>query len=88
MNSKRARLSLRISLLPAVAALAACAGIGAPDCRETDWYEVGYRDARFRLQSQAAVYAEQCARHGVKVDAQRYEEGLRQGRWDFPDRMT
>ena len=49
---------------------------------------LGYRDARFRLQSQAALYAQQCERHGVKVDAARYEEGLRQGRWDFPDRMT
>jgi hypothetical protein len=88
MNSKHVPLSLRISLLPAVAALAACAGFVASDCRETNWYDVGYRDARFRLQSQAAVYAEQCARYGVGVDAKQYEEGLRQGRWDFPDRMT
>lgn len=88
MNSKPVRLSLRISLLPAVAALAACAGIGASDCRETNWYDVGYRDARFRLQSQVSVYAEQCARYGVGVDVKQYEEGLRQGRWDFPDRMT
>ena len=66
---------------------AGCAGMGDTQCRDTNWYDVGYRDARFKLQSQAAVYAQQCERHGVKVDAARYEQGLREGRYDFPDRM-
>ena len=83
MSSTGARLFLTISLL-----LGGCAGMSDADCRDANWYDLGYRDARFRLQSQAAVYAQQCERHGVKVDAARYEEGLRQGRWDFPDRMT
>jgi hypothetical protein len=48
---------------------------------------VGYRDARFKLENQAAVYEQQCERQGVKIDAARYGEGFRQGRWDFPDRM-
>ena len=34
-----------------------------------------------------AVYGEQCERYGVKVDVARYEQGLREGRYDFPDRM-
>jgi hypothetical protein len=83
MSSTGARLLLTISVLAG-----GCAGMGSNDCRDANWFDVGYRDARFRLQSQAAVYAQQCERHGVKVDAARYEEGLRQGRWDFPDRMT
>jgi hypothetical protein len=83
MSSTAARL-----LLPISALLSGCAGMSGADCRDANWYDVGYRDARFKLQSQAVVYAQQCERHGVKVDAARYEEGLRQGRWDFPDRMT
>jgi len=83
-------LRLRTSgLLLAASLLAAgCAGMSDAQCRDANWYDVGYRDARFKLQSQAAVYAQQCERHGVKVDAARYEQGLREGRYDFPDRMT
>ena len=84
MSSIGARLFLPIS----VVLLAGCAGMSGAACQDANWYDLGYRDARFRLQSQAAVYAQQCERHGVKVDAVRYEEGLRRGRWDFPDRMT
>lgn len=51
-------------------------------------YEVGYRDARFKLQNQAAAYAHQCERHGGKVDGARYEQQLREGLYDFPDWMT
>jgi hypothetical protein len=58
------------------------------ECRSANWYDLGYRDARLKIQSQAGVYAQQCERHGVKMDTGRYEEGFRHGRWDFPDRMT
>jgi Protein of unknown function (DUF2799) len=75
-------------LLAASVLAAGCAGMSDAQCRSANWYDVGYRDARFKLQSQADVYAQQCARHGVKVDAARYEQGLREGRYDFPDRMT
>ena len=88
MNSIVARLSLRISAALAAAGLAACAGMDTGQCRDANWYELGYRDARYKLQSQVELYIQQCERHGVKVDAARYEQGLRQGRYDFPDRMT
>jgi hypothetical protein len=88
MNSINARLSLPISaLVVACTALAGCAGMGEAECRGANWYDLGYRDARFKMQSQAAAYAHQCERHGVKTDTARYEDGLRQGRYDFPDRM-
>jgi hypothetical protein len=80
MNSIDARLSLRTSALLALIASDA-------ECRGANWYDVGYRDARFKLQSQAGVYGQQCERHGVQVDVARYEQGLREGRYDFPDRM-
>ena len=82
------RLPTRALVLAASLLAAGCAGMGETECRGANWYDVGYRDAQFKLQNQAGVYAERCERYGVKVDAARYEEGLRQGRWDFPDRMT
>jgi len=88
MNSIDARPGLRTStLLALIAILAGCAGMADAECRGANWYDVGYRDARYKLQSQAAVYADQCERHGVKIDTARYEQGLREGRYDFPDRM-
>jgi len=47
--------------------------MGDAECRGANWYDVGYRDARFKLQSQQGIYAQQCQRHGVTVDAARYE---------------
>ena len=88
MNSIAARLSLRISALILAAASCGCAGLSDAECRGANWYDVGYRDARYKLQSQLDIYATQCARHGVQIDAARYDQGLRQGRFDFPDRMT
>ena len=68
-------------------ALSGCAGMSDVDCRSANWYDVGYQDARLKLQSQTDVYAQQCERHGVKIDGERYAQGLREGRYDFPDRM-
>jgi hypothetical protein len=76
----RAAVTISLSLL------AGCAGMSQTECRNANWYDIGYRDARFKLQSQDSVYVQQCERHGVKIDAARYDEGFRQGRWDFPDR--
>ena len=87
MSSIDARLSLRTSAprCPRVARLRRNERRRLP---QRELVRVGYRDARYKLQSQAEVYAAQCARHGVQIDAARYDQGLRQGRFDFPDRMT
>jgi hypothetical protein len=74
------------SAVLAAALVAGCAGMSEADCRGVNWYDVGYRDARFKLQNQDAVYVQQCERYGIKIDVARYGEGFRQGRWDFPDR--
>ena len=78
---------LTSALLLASALLGGCAGMSDTECRRADWYQVGYRDARYKLQSQDEVYAQQCERYGVKVERERYAQGLREGRYDFPDRM-
>lgn len=56
------------------------------DCRGADWYRIGYRDAIFGMQRQDGVYAQQCERHGVKVDLGRYGEGWREGKYEFDAR--
>ena len=66
--------------------LAGCAGMSQADCRSVNWYDLGYRDARFKLQAQDLLYLQQCTRQGVQMDAAQYDAGYRQGRWDFPDR--
>ena len=82
MNSRCARAAATIS----VAFLAGCAGMSESECRSASWYDIGWRDARFKLQSQDMLYARQCERYGVKMDAASYEKGYREGRWEFPDR--
>jgi len=78
---------LTSALALAAALLGGCAGMSDTECRSADWYDVGYRDARYKLQSQDEVYAQQCERYGVKVERERYAQGLREGRYEFPDRM-
>jgi hypothetical protein len=80
------RVRTTSAALAALAMLAGCAGMSDVECRDANWYDVGYRDARFKLQSQDRLYVQQCERHGIKIDQARYDEGFRQGRWDFPDR--
>lgn len=82
MKPTCARAAVTTSLL----VLAGCAGMSEAECRNASWYDVGWRDARFKLQSQDLLYARQCERHGVKMDAAGYEKGYREGRWEFPDR--
>jgi hypothetical protein len=72
---------MRFSLLLAVF-LAGCAGLGDAGCRQADWYDLGFRDAIFGLQPQDPVYAGQCEPFGVKVDAARYSQGWREGRYE------
>ena len=89
MNSIVGHRSLRTSAWLALLALGGCAGeMTSVECSSANWYDVGYRDARYKMQSRADQYADQCGRHGVNVDAARYEQGLREGRYDFHDRMT
>lgn len=68
--------------------LAGCAGMDADACRSADWYEIGFRDAIFGMQPQHDLYAAQCRRHGMGLDAARYLTGWREGDYEFQSRKT
>ena len=63
-----------------------CASVEAEDCRRADWYDLGFRDAIYRLQRQDEVYRVQCERHGVKVDVARYVQGWQEGTYEADQR--
>jgi hypothetical protein len=65
---------------------AGCASMNEVDCRGTDWYDLGYRDALLALQPQDAIYARLCDPQGVKVDFARYAQGWREGKYEADDR--
>jgi hypothetical protein len=56
--------------------------MGEAECRSADWYELGFRDALLAVRPQEAVYAEACAKHAVRVDAERYAQGWREGKYE------
>ena len=71
---------MRTSFL-ALLLLAGCAGMSEPECRGTDWYKLGRRDAEiYGSRSMLDQYAHQCAAYGVRPDAPAYLLG-----WDDGD---
>jgi hypothetical protein len=64
-------------------ALCGCAGLDAEACRRADWYDLGFRDAIFGLQPQDPIYARQCG----TIDAARYLQGWREGKWEADARV-
>jgi uncharacterized protein DUF2799 len=72
----------RLTSALALALGAGCASTGGADCRGTDWYEIGFRDAIFGMQRQEEVYVSHCERQGVKVDIARYEQGWKEGKYE------
>jgi hypothetical protein len=54
----------------------------AESCRSANGYDLGWRDARFKVQSRQSVYAQQCG----SFDMAAYVKGYREGRWEYPDR--
>ena len=68
--------------------LAGCASLDAQSCREADWYRLGFRDAMYGLQRQDFTYESQCAPHSVSVDGAAYEQGWREGKYEFDRRAS
>ena len=58
--------------------LAACT-TPESDCRTSDWYTLGERDARFGLRPQIELYAAQCSRYQVRPAERDYLEGWASG---------
>jgi hypothetical protein len=75
---------MRLAFLGVIAVLlAGCASLDAGSCRGTDWYDIGFRDAlMYSIQRQDDMYAQQCERHGVKVDVARYVQGWTEGKYE------
>jgi hypothetical protein len=78
--------SARSLLLGACALVAGCTTVTDTDCRNADWYGLGFRDAILAMQPQDLTYTEACAKHGVKVDTARYAQGWTEGRYEADNR--
>ena len=76
----------RFLLLGACVLAAGCTTVTDTDCRNADWYGLGFRDAILAMQPQDLTYAEACAKHGVKVDTARYAQGWTEGRYEADNR--
>ena len=76
----------RFLLLGAGVLAAGCTTVTDTDCRNADWYGLGFRDAILAMQPQDLTYAEACAKHGVKVDTARYAQGWTEGRYEADNR--
>ncbi|QUJ69932.1 DUF2799 domain-containing protein (plasmid) [Photobacterium sp. GJ3] len=59
--------------------LTGCSSISEEDCRLGDWYQIGLADGQNGKKSYAAIYSEECAEYGVKVDLKTYQDGRRTG---------
>ena len=73
-------------MLAACLAAEGCATLTDTDCRDADWYDVGFRDAILALQRQEDAYAAACARHAIKVDSARYTQGWIEGKYEADQR--
>lgn len=65
-----------LAALSLTTSLAGCAGMQAGECRTSDWYALGERDALiYGLRPQIDQYAHQCAAHGVQPSEKDYLAG-------------
>jgi hypothetical protein len=55
--------------------LCGCAATAESDCRTSDWYALGERDATFGQRPLIERYADQCARYGVRPAESDYLAG-------------
>lgn len=80
------RAASLVLLLTAIVALNACAKVSETQCRQGDWYGMGYRDgsrgAGNRLTEDDMLitnYTETCGKFGVVPDAAAFNNGYRKG---------
>ena len=79
------------TLTPLVLA-ALLGGCAAPmteaECRDTDWYKLGERDALvYGMQPQIDQYAMHCSRYGIRTADALYMRGWRDGYSEYSRRM-
>ena len=67
-------------MLALLAFLSGCATLSEGECRNSDWYDIGFRDGRQgEPQDRISRHAGACADHGVAPDRARYLEGREAG---------
>ena len=60
-----------------------------PECRSTNWYELGERDALvYGLRPRIDQYAYQCSKFGVQPDEKQYLAGWLVGNWEHSIRVS
>lgn len=76
MGVSRSHTAVRALLIAAFVLAGGCAGMTESQCRGTNWYELGERDALiYGLRPQIEIYAHQCARYGVQPAEKEYLAG-------------
>jgi hypothetical protein len=75
-----------ISLLFGCGLLAGCASL--EQCQGVDWYRQGYVDGLTTWYSRIDDHARRCAAQGVTPNAERYDSGWKDGRFDFEHRSN
>lgn len=68
--------------------LGGCASMTAEQCRSASWYDLGFRDGLFGMQSQVDIYGSQCREQGAAADQARYGEGWQHGFWELQGRRS
>lgn len=79
---------MRILLALAVVSLTSigCTTMDAAECRNANWYDVGFRDGIYGMQRMDFVYADQCGKQGVQPDVAAYTKGWQEGVWELDSR--
>jgi uncharacterized protein DUF2799 len=70
------------------ALLAGCAAMSENECRTSNWYDLGQRDALAGAQPQIEHYAEHCGHFAVKPDEQQYLAGWALGYSEWNTRVS
>jgi hypothetical protein len=70
-------------------ALSACAAVSEQECRSTNWYELGERDALlYGLRPRVDQLAYQCGKYGAPINEQDYLAGWQVGNWERSIRVS
>jgi len=78
--SGRRIILILISLISGLVVLSGCATLGKDECLNADWLTIGYEDgAHGYPASRIGSHRQDCAKHGVTPDFNRYEQGRLEG---------
>lgn len=81
------RTSISI-VLAAMVLVAGCTTMSAQECRDADWYRLGYRDGDvYGLRPQIDLYASQCRAAGVEAQQNAYMTGWVDGYREWAARV-